>query len=745
MNKIYIILLILAAVSVNSFANENDSLKIISLDQVNIHTYKETNYQNTPVSMSSLSAKNIDQYQVHSIKDINGKIANFFIPDYGSAMSNAVYIRGVGSRNSGQSVALYLDNVPYLEKTAFDFELFDIDKIEVLRGSQGTLYGRNTMGGTVNIYTLSPLSYQGTRAALTYGNYGLLKANASHYLKLNNKLGLSLGGFYGQQNGFYTNDFTGKKVDDEKTAGVRAKLEWMLKPNLKLQYTTDFDHVNQGAFPYGLYNSATNTTGNPNFDGESSYIRNILNNSIAAKYTFDKIMLLASLSHQYFKDEMNMDQDFTPSSIFGVQQKQTQNMLNGEAVLKSNSTSKYQWLGGVNFFTQKLDMNVPVSFEEDGVQTMLQSQFPPNMTITNSTFDIPGQYNNGRNGAALFHQSTFNDLLTKGLSLTLGLRLDYEKVTLDYDANTFLDVDIRQGTQTVSQHLTADLNGNLDTTYLELLPKAALKYEWSRQNYLYASVSRGYKSGGFNVQMISDLVSQKLMSAMAPNPPAIDVKRSTIYQPEFSWNYELGIHNAFFNNKLKTGLTLFYMDISGLQLTEFITSGAGRRLTNAGTSTSKGAELAVNIDLGGGFDVDVNYGFADATFKRYTNIVSIGGVSTQVDYAGKSIPYAPQNTVGVNLNYSKRLRNGFFTEIYGTASYYGAGKIYWTDANDISEDYYSLVNAKIGVKKEAFGLELWGKNLLNTEYNAFYFKSFGNSFFQKGKPLQFGVKLTLEI
>ena len=97
------------------------------------------------------------------------------------------------------------------------------------------------------------------------------------------------------------------------------------------------------------------------------------------------------------------------------------------------------------------------------------------------------------------------------------------------------------------------------------------------------------------------------------------------------------------------------------------------------------------------------------------------------------------------LNYVKNFENSFLSQFYGNISYSGIGKIYWQESNEISEDFYTLLDAKLGVKKNAFGLELWGKNLLNTEYNAFYFESFNNKFFQKGKPVQFGARLTMDL
>lgn len=185
-----------------SAQNNIDSTRIIKLDEIIISSLKETTPQQAPVSSTIINPKRINAAQITSIKDMSAIVPNFFIPDYGSAMSSAVYIRGIGSRNSGQAMALYVDNVPYFEKSTFDFDFYDIRQIEVLRGSQGTLYGRNAEGGVVNIYTLSPLSYQGTKVSVTGGNYGLFNAQASYYSKFNDKIGMSVSGYYNHDNGF---------------------------------------------------------------------------------------------------------------------------------------------------------------------------------------------------------------------------------------------------------------------------------------------------------------------------------------------------------------------------------------------------------------------------------------------------------------------------------------------------------------------------------------------------------------
>ena len=175
--------------------NHADTTRVVKLNEVVINSLKETSPQQTPVSSTILSSKLINTAQINNVRDLSGVVPNFFIPNYGSAMSTTSYIRGIGSRNSGQSMGLYVDNVPYFDKSTFDFDFFDIKQIEVLRGSQGTLYGRNAEGGIVNIYTLSPFNYQGTKLSVSAGNYGFVNAKVSHYSKFNINFGLSICGF----------------------------------------------------------------------------------------------------------------------------------------------------------------------------------------------------------------------------------------------------------------------------------------------------------------------------------------------------------------------------------------------------------------------------------------------------------------------------------------------------------------------------------------------------------------------
>ena len=428
--------------------NENDTIKTYNIDEVVVtSSTKETNdLRLLPSSVSIISPQAISGRQIDALKDISSFVPNLYMPDYGSKMTSAIYIRGIGARSSGQSIGLYVDNVPYLDKSTFDFELNDIQRMEVLRGPQGTLYGRNAMGGIVNIYTLSPLNYQGTKLSLSGGNYGAFKAKGAHYRKLSDNVGISLSGYYDRNDGFFVNEYSDTRADKEESAGGRFKLDWLIKPNLKAQYTFNYDYVNQRAFPYGLYDKATGTVAPIRINDPSSYERNMLNNSLYLEWKTDNILLSSTTAYQYLKDDMKMDQDYTEKSVFTLNQKQKQYAWSEEVAIRSNHKKNYQWSFGAYGFYNSLNTDGPVIFKEDGLKDILQDAFDkmignnpnaPKLTVygdDKNQIYFPGYFKTPTFGFAAFHQSTYNNLFVDGLSITAGIRLDYEKAKLDYDS-----------------------------------------------------------------------------------------------------------------------------------------------------------------------------------------------------------------------------------------------------------------------------------------------------------------------
>ena len=153
---------------------EKDTAKIrnVELNEVVVQSFKQQrDLRLEPLSASAVTGTAIQNRNITGIKEFSSFIPNLFMPDYGSKLTSPVYIRGIGSKINAPSVGLYVDGIPYFEKSAFDFDFNEVDRIEVLRGPQGTLYGRNTMGGMINVYTKSPLKYEGTNVWLSNGSY----------------------------------------------------------------------------------------------------------------------------------------------------------------------------------------------------------------------------------------------------------------------------------------------------------------------------------------------------------------------------------------------------------------------------------------------------------------------------------------------------------------------------------------------------------------------------------------------
>ena len=748
-------------ISANEKESHTDTLKTFNMDEIVVtSSSKETNNLRTlPGSVSILTPQQITGRQVSSIKDISSFVPNLYMPDYGAKLTSAIYIRGIGARSSGQTIGLYVDNVPYMDKSSFDFELTDIQRIEVLRGPQGTLYGRNAMGGIINVYTLSPLDFQGVKASVSYGNYGQLNAKISGYTQLSKNFGLSAAAYYDHNDGFFTNAYNDKKIDDENTAGGNLKLYWKVSPQFTASYSVSYEHTDQGAFPYGLYNKETGEIAQVNINDESSYKRSMLNNNLSLSYQNEKILLTSVTGYQYLDDDMKMDQDFSDSSMFVLNQLQKQHAFTEEISIKSKTANNYQWSFGAYGFYDKLHTEGPVEFKEDGIKTILQPIFDniknenprmPTIAITNESLYIPGDFKTPSYGAALYHQSTYNNLFTDGLSITAGIRLDYEKQELDYRSEAKMNLSMQMNpaappTDISGMYPASVIDEKLSQDFWQALPKISLKYECTPRTFTYLSIAKGYKAGGYNVQMSADIMQSLMkydvlnafkemipnMEITAPKP----VKDVISYKPETSWNYEIGIRSELIKDRLHAELTFFYMDVEDLQITKFVDGGSGRVLSNAGKAESYGAEISLRTILSDEFTADLNYGYTHATFRDYNN--------DKEDFKGNYIPYTPQHTLSIGLQYSKLLRNSWIDQISASAQCNGAGKIYWTEANDISQSFYAIVNAQAGIRKGIISLNLWARNLTDTDYSAFYFESFNKPFIQKGKPLQFGAKVNI--
>lgn len=686
--KITILSLIFIFGSLNIYAQQNDSLKNIDIDKIVINASKSNSkYKDLPVAISVLSEKNIQASEVKTLTDISALVPNFFMPDYGSKLTTPVYIRGIGSRINSPSVGLYVDGVPYFEKAAFAFDFFDIKQIEVLSGPQGTLFGRNTMGGLINITTLSPFDYTGLRIDATAGSYGQYKVNAGYYGKIKDKFGYTISANYVRNDGFYENAYNGNMIDELDSYGLRNKLIWKVTDNISFENIASFERSEQGGYPYAIYDDSLQQANDINYNQFSGYKRDLFSDAFVAKFSGKHVEFVSTTSTQFLEDLQEIDQDFTADSLYYVSQYQKQNMYSQDFVLRSKDTKYYDWIVGAYGFQQIFDRKVDVDI------------YPKNMAYTK-------KYDHEITGGALYHQSTLKNFPVKNLSLTAGVRFDTEKDILYYKYDLFM------GGNTIPQ---------ADTTYpqldyFQILPKFAINYKINN-TAIYATVAKGYKTGGFNSTFERD--------------------EDLTFLPEFSWNYEIGT-KATINKKLYVNAAIFYIDWQNQQIYQTVPSGRGSMLKNAGKSVSQGGEISMFAKLTKTCNASLSYGYTDAKFTLHE-------LNDSVNYNGNRIPYVPMHTFSANI--SKEIlfkQNKVIDKMVLGVMYRGNGDIYWNEENTSYQKYYNLLDAKISFVRKNVQFDLWGKNLLNEKYNSFYFEALGNQYVQIGRPLNFGANLSIK-
>lgn len=742
--------------------NLKDTMKVIDIEEVTVYASPKENrkLRQQPLSVSLFSKQDLQNNRILSMKGLTSRVPNLFIPDYGSKLTSSIYIRGIGSRINSSAVGIYVDNVPYFEKSAFDFDYADIDRIDVLRGPQGTLFGRNSMGGLINIHTKSPFNYTGTDLTLSAATHNAYRASLTHYHRVSDKFAWSAGGFYDHEGGFFNNSYNGKKIDTGNSAGGRLHAIYLPINNWKMDLNVSYEYTDEGGYPYGLYTKATDTYNNPDYNYKSGYYRHLLNVGLTTTYTAKNFVLTEVTGYQYLRDLMKMDQDFTEKDLYTMNQRQKQNTLSEEITIKSRENKRWQWSTGISGFYQWLINNTPLYFGNSFID-ILQRQMdaamsaahsPVSVQLTDKGMNIPGLFNMPTYGFAIFHQSTFNNLFgAEGLSATLGVRLDYEKVKIDYDTQAALNYSTMMGGKVLrSGSYNVQYIGKQSTDYTQFLPKFALKYDFDRANNVYAQVSRGFRSGGFNIQMLSDYLQNDLQKNVGTVENDATVNEAMKYKPEYSWDYEVGAHLTLFNGTLLADVSAFYMNTRNQQVAKFSDNGLGRYTTNAGKSRSCGVEMALKTNITDRWSIDANYGYTHATFKDYmTNAKqydATGKVTlVEIDYSDKHIPFAPQQTFSIGSQYVWPLSNRFLIKsLTIRADYSGIGRTYWTEANDVFQKSYGLLNARLSAQVgKLLQIDIWGRNLTDKDYATFYFDSSNGKtgFMQKGRPIQGGVDL----
>lgn len=737
-------------ISLISLTPTVDSTRVYDIPAVTVSaSIKQTEaYSEQPVASTSFIPSDFESGRITEPKNLSLSVPNLIIADYGSKMTSSIYVRGIGSRMEQPAMGLYVDNVPILNKNNYDFDYFDIQSIDVLRGPQGTLYGRNTIGGIMEVHTLSPSDYQGTRVRAEYGNGNTSTVKVATYHKPTDKFAFSVALNQHYSDGYFTNEYDGSAADRISSQGGRIKVQAALALRWSMENVLTLNNVKQKGFAYALYDEYTGKTMSINHNDPCKYDRFGLTDGLTFSYNADNFTISSTTSYQYTDDDMVLDQDFRPLSLFTLLQSQKENAVTQEFVARSNSNKRWQWTSGLFGFWKKVDMSSPVTFKRDGIDQLIlananagiHSFMPDADLLIRDEFPIESDFRLPVYGASAYHQSGFTAGRWKFVA---GLRADFEKTSIKYTNSATVNY---RFTMTMDDYkpLPVQMSGKQNKSFFEIMPKAAVMYETGKGK-IYATVARGYKAGGFNTQIFSDILQNKIMGDMMKDlgiyfngyDPTYDAATAISYKPEYSWNYEVGAHLRLFEGRLFVDAALFYIDCRDQQLTVFPSGkSTGRLMSNAGQTRSYGAELAATYSYKN-FRLTAAYGHTNAKFITYE--------SGNEDYSGKYVPYSPQNTVSVNCGYKWYTYKKWLDHISFDVYWQGAGRIYWNESNTISQPFYGLLNATVSVQKNGYTLGIWGKNLTETDYNTFYFKSVGNSFVQRGKPLQFGFFINVNI
>ena len=736
-----------------AIASDNEAKvdTLIAVDRVQITAIKQgAELRREAVTASVLGGRTLEMRGVSAVKDVVTDIPNLFMPDYGSRTTSSIYVRGMGTRIDQPVVGMTVDNVPLADKNLYDTELQDVERIEFLRGPQATLYGRNTMAGVINVYTLSPLTYQGVRLRADYGSRNAFRVSASSYNRLGEKFGFSVSAQYARHDGYWRNLYDNSLCDKENSGNFRTKFQYR-EGALSIDNTLAFSMVEQGGYPYEYIGSPNpdkhreELVGKICYNEPSIYGRIALNDGLSIRYEFDKFSLASITSYQYMNDRMHIDNDFLPEYYFTLEQRKQQHQIAEDFVLRSKEVGKYRWLAGIYGFFKREKMQAPVTFGETGIERLILDNINANGGY-NGVFSwdddellLDSRFTTHNSGVALYHRS---DAHLGRWRLSLGLRLDYELVQMLYNTST-------QASYTATPHDTTKApivipvslanSDVLSRGFFEFLPSfsASVDLDSAGRNMLYISASKGYKAGGFNTQMFSEVLQRELQHEMGLYRE-IDVEKLCAYNPEHSYNLEVGGHFATKDGTFTADASLFYIECLDQQLTIFPDENStGRMMTNAGRTRSFGAEFSATARLAKTLVLSGSYGYTNAKFREF--------ISGGVNYAGNFIPYAPKNSLSLRLMQTVPFHTQWIDRMVLSVGVQGAGRIYWNEANSVSQPFYALLEGSVRFEGEKWAVDVWCKNATNCDYKVFYFESMGNRFVQRGRPMTGGVRVMINI
>lgn len=638
-----------------------------------------------PTSITLLNETQIQDFDLKSASDLEALTPNLYITRGGASTSNRAAMRGITSSMTGDPVmGFYLDGVYY--GSGLDIGLFDVERVEVLRGPQGTLYGRNSEAGVVNVVTKKPGDeWEGSLSA-DVGTFNSYTGTAMLGGPLiDGRLGIRGNFRYHTTDGWFENQYDGSnEAGQEDNFDGRLSVIATPSDQLELRLIYDGQHYDSASYaPFAPMNDS-DMRHSVNVDDDGKADKDADGLSLTADYAWESMALTSITSVRSEDQTFANDIDFTPIDLMAMSIGSETRGVSQELRLHSTDDSPLQWIGGAFLLHE----------ERDG-------QADTWMNFMNMGMGMPGETlglknTTTTNGFALFGEASY--LFFERLKLTLGLRYDLEQKDFNYSQTP--------GGPVLGMMGYADQSGSQDDTFEAWLPKAALSYALTEGIMPYASVSRGFKSGGFNT--IDNL--------------------GRPYEPEFTWNYEIGVKTNWFDNRLQANLALFHIDWTDVQVEVPTAGGTSTYIENAGEATSQGVELEVLARPLQGLELLMGGAYTDARYEEYTSGENVYDDNRFID--------SPEYTLNLGLTY-RLPGTGLFTNMH----YARFGAIAFDPANTREQDDYGVLSAKVGYEGDGYEVYLYGRNLLDEEYVTRAFAVNDAWYGRAGEPQIFGVNV----
>lgn len=597
--------LCLASFAMPALAQDTGSGDVIGLGDIVVTAEKRiSSAQKTPIAMAVIDAAGLAK---NGVTDVNGLVN--VAPTLNIAQNNAntlITIRGVSSRDYTETgdpaVAVSIDNFYLQRAVGLNAAMFDIERVEVLRGPQGTLYGRNATGGAVNISSAKPIDAFELNAAAEVGNYGTMNAEVAANIPITPTLAIRVAGAKRTHEGYRDNGVV-PKGDDQDDTGARIHIQW--KPTSAFTALLTGEYVKQdgvGAVIKGVPYADVNADGTLNFGSRKSW--NLNNRGYTdietkmARWALSYDLGIATISYMggYRTMAFNRDndQDGGTSANFSFQQNEDVDTQNHEVRLTSNGSGPFGFQLGGYYFK-----------ETDNLLTYFQVHGLPVDPFNFYTFN----YATTSESKAGFAQVNYE--LIDGLKAEAGIRYTEDKKSQIGTSDT-------SGGATPPVRVNNRYNGNKVTWHL------GLNYQVTPDNLLYAKVDRGYKAGGYT----------SLSS----------------FGPEVITAYEVGSKNRFFGNMLEVNLSGFYYDYTNLQVQQNDPATAISQVYNAGAATLYGGELETVYKVTPNDQIDVNLAYLHTKFDSFCTIVAATCPAAN-DFSGNRMPQSPRWTLGGGITH----------------------------------------------------------------------------------------------